>query len=210
MAAIKYVHAGQFYNSGIMQTQINREQKMVKLMVVILLFSSFGVVSTATGIELVIGEQRIEPGIVFIFEGAIKDRVIPASMHLPEEETHVHIEARVNWDDQNIPAGTPPGGFVPYLRISAKVTNQNTKLMSYIDLLPHINLVDNFHYARNMALPGDIGDLYSVSFTVARLSHDAVALHKDWLDSYGTPIVQDQVFEYTDVDFSEIANASRR
>ena len=107
---------------------------MARLMIVILLFSSFSVVSTATGIELVIGEQRVEPGIVFVFEGAIKDQVIPASMHLPEEQTHVHIEARVNWDDQNIPAGTPPGGFVPYLRISAKVTNQRTKLMSLLQL----------------------------------------------------------------------------
>ena len=32
--------------------------------------------------ELVIGEERIEPGIVFIFEGAIKDQIIPSSLHL--------------------------------------------------------------------------------------------------------------------------------
>ena len=31
--------------------------------------------------ELVIGEERAEPGIVFIFEGAIKDHVMPMSMH---------------------------------------------------------------------------------------------------------------------------------
>ena len=29
--------------------------------------------------ELVIGEERVEPGIVFIFEGAIKDVIIPES-----------------------------------------------------------------------------------------------------------------------------------
>ena len=183
---------------------------MAKLKIVILLFFSVCVVSETTGLELVIGEQRIEPGIVFVFEGAIKDQVIPTSMHLPEEETNVHIEARVNWDVDNIPVGTPPGGFVPYLRITAKVTNQKTKLTSYIDLLPHINLVDNFHYARNMALPGDAGDLYRVSFAVARLSPDTVALHKDWLDSHGANILEEQFFEYPDVDFSEIANASRR
>tara|TARA_B100001123_G_scaffold385931_1_gene459896 strand:- start:369 stop:551 length:183 start_codon:yes stop_codon:yes gene_type:complete len=60
-----------------------------------------------------------------------------------------------------------------------------------------------------MALPGDVGDLYRVSFAVARLSPDAVALHKDWLDSHGAHIVEERVFEYADVDFSEIANASR-
>ena len=29
--------------------------------------------------ELVIGEERVEPGIVFIFEGAVKDQVYPLS-----------------------------------------------------------------------------------------------------------------------------------
>ena len=50
--------------------------------------------------ELVIGEERVEPGIVYIFEGAIKDHVMPMSMHLSENETHVHIEARANWDSK--------------------------------------------------------------------------------------------------------------
>ena len=53
--------------------------------------------STPThAIEFVIGEERVEPGIVFIFERAIKDQVMPMSMHLAENETHVHIEALVN------------------------------------------------------------------------------------------------------------------
>ena len=37
--------------------------------------------------ELVIGEERVEPGIVFIFEGAIKDEIHPKSLHLDENET---------------------------------------------------------------------------------------------------------------------------
>ena len=49
--------------------------------------------------ELVIGEERVEPGIVFIFEGAIKDHIMPMGMHLNEDQTHVHIEARVKWDE---------------------------------------------------------------------------------------------------------------
>ena len=48
--------------------------------------------------ELVIGEERVEPGIVFIFEGAIKDVIIPESNNLSVNETNIHIEARVNWD----------------------------------------------------------------------------------------------------------------
>ena len=52
--------------------------------------------------ELIIGEERVDPGIVFIFEGAIKDEIHPKSLHLDEDETNVHIEARVNWNIENM------------------------------------------------------------------------------------------------------------
>ena len=41
--------------------------------------------------ELIIGEERIDPGIVLIFEGAIKDVIEPKSNNLSVEETNVHI-----------------------------------------------------------------------------------------------------------------------
>ena len=82
--------------------------------------------------ELVIGEERVEPGIVLIFEGAIKDHVMPMGLHLAENETNIHIEARVNWDTENIPDGTPTGGFVAYLHITAKITNENSGLSTFI------------------------------------------------------------------------------
>ena len=41
----------------------------------ILFLSSSNILSQ----ELIIGEERIEPGIVLIFEGAVKDVVIPKS-----------------------------------------------------------------------------------------------------------------------------------
>ena len=56
-----------------------------------------------TAQELIIGEKTVEPGIVFIFEGAIKDHIIPKGMHLSENETNIHIEARVNWNEVNTP-----------------------------------------------------------------------------------------------------------
>ena len=96
------------------------------------------------GQELVIGEERIEPGIVLIFEGAIKDMIMPESNNLSIDQTNVHIEARVNWDSNNIPAGTPANGFVPFLKISSIITNQKTALKTFIDLTPHINLIDKF------------------------------------------------------------------
>ena len=91
---------------------------MKKIFYIILLASSFSLCQ-----ELVIGEERVEPGVVFIFEGAIKDHVMPMAMHLSENQTNIHIEARVNWDTKNVPEGTPHGGFVPYLHMTAMVTN---------------------------------------------------------------------------------------
>ena len=160
--------------------------------------------------ELIIGEETVTPGIVFIFEGAVKDHVMPEGMHLKENQTNIHIEARVNWDTNDIPEGTPPGGFVAYLHITAKVTNQNSGLSTFIDLLPHINLVDNYHYARNISLPGNADDLYLVEFNILLPTHIDLSLHKDWLDNYGNELIKNQYFKYTNVDFEEIANSSRR
>jgi len=160
--------------------------------------------------ELIIGEETVNPGIVFIFEGAVKDHVMPEGMHLKENQTNIHIEARVNWDTNDIPEGTPPGGFVAYLHITAKVTNQNSGMSTFIDLLPHINLVDNYHYARNISLPGNADDLYLVEFNILPPTHIDLSLHKDWLDNYGNELMKNQYFKYSNVDFEEIANSSRR
>tara|TARA_Y100000768_G_scaffold154652_1_gene115530 strand:+ start:409 stop:948 length:540 start_codon:yes stop_codon:yes gene_type:complete len=159
--------------------------------------------------ELVIGEERVEPGIVFIFEGAIKDHIMPKEMHLKENQSNIHIEARVNWDEVNIPDGTPEGGFVPYLAINAKIVNSNTGLSTFIDLLPHINLIDNFHYARNVALPGNIADNYYVEFNIIGPTYKELALHKDWFEKYGSTFMNNVSFVYNKVNFEEIANASR-
>ena len=160
--------------------------------------------------ELIIGEELVDPGIVFIFEGAVKDHVMPNGMHLKESQTNIHIEARVNWDTTNIPNGTPAGGFVAYLHITAKVTNEKTGMSTFIDLLPHINLIDNYHYARNISLPGNNDDLYLVEFNVLPPTHIELSLHKDWLDNYGKDLMKKQYFKYKNVDFEEIANSSRR
>jgi hypothetical protein len=159
--------------------------------------------------ELVIATERVEPGILFIFEGAIKDNISPPSMHLSENETNIHIEARVNWDTDNIPKGAPAGGFVPYLYISAQVINQKNGLSTFVDLLPHINLVDNFHYARNISLPGSVEDKYSVKFNITQPSGTDLALHMDWLKSYGDKLLENKSFSYDNVDFSEVAKATR-
>jgi len=177
----------------------------LKLIIYIFLTVSFSLNAQ----ELVIAEERVEPGIIFVFEGAIKDHIMPSSMHLKENQTNVHIEARVNWDINNVPAGTPSGGFIPYLHITAKVTNEKSGLSTFIDLLPHINLIDNFHYARNISLPGAISDLYSVDFNIIPPTQIELALHNDWAKMYGKELFTGKTFKYINVDFEEIANARR-
>lgn len=163
----------------------------------------------AASVELVIGEERIPPGIVIIFEGAARDQILPAKRHLAEDQTDVHIEARVNWDSKKIPESAVPGGFVPYLDIVASIRNENTGAVSFVDLLPHINLIDNFHYARNVALPGKKDDSYEVSFTVFPPSGRQLGLHKDWVRGFGNRLISERQFVYKKVRFKEIVDASR-
>lgn len=168
-----------------------------------------GFIFVSNAQELIIGEERIEPGIIFIFEGAIKDNVSPNSFHLEEKQTNVHIEARVNWDTQNVPTGTPLGGFIPYLHITAQIINEKTSLSTFIDLTAHINLIDNFHYARNISLPGKIDDLYTVKFSILPPTQIELAFHKDWKEKYGKTLFEHSFFSYSNVDFEEIAKATR-
>ena len=174
---------------------------MYQILTVFLFFSSAS--------ELIIGEEKVDPGIVFVFEGAVKDNIYPSSFHLPESQTDVHIEARVNWDNEKIPEGAVPGGFIPYMHITALVKNSKTGLKTFVDLKPHINLIDNFHYARNIALPGSISDLYSVQFKISSPSNTELALHNDWLKKYGKNFLREYIFNYEGVNFKEIAEATR-
>ena len=171
---------------------------------------SFTVFNTLiTNPELIIGKEKVAPGIVFIFEGAIKDQIIPKSMHLDQNQTNVHIEARVNWDNKNIPEGTPKGGFILFLYITTTIINQNSGYRIFVDLKPHINLIDNFHYARNIALPGSIDELYTVRFNIVSPTEIDLAIHQDWFNRYGEKLLSNYVFEYENINFKEIAEATR-
>ena len=174
---------------------------MYQILTVFLFFSN--------AVELIIGEEKVDPGIVFIFEGAVKDNIYPSSSHLSESQADVHIEARVNWDNEKIPEGAIAGGFIPYLHITALIQNSKTGLKTFVDLKPHINLIDNFHYARNIALPGSIIDLYNVQFKVSPPSNTELALHNDWLKKYGKNFLSKYTFNYKGVNFKQIAEARR-
>ena len=183
---------------------------MKNQLLALLIFFSQSVFPQSGNPELVISKERIDPGIIFVFEGAIKDHIMPNSMHLSENETHVHIEARVNWDSVDIPSGAIMNGFIPYLYINTKLVNETTGLSTFIDLVPHINLIDNFHYARNISLPGSIDDLYTVHFNIIPPSKIDLSLHKDWTEKYGNEFLKELSFKYQNINFKEIANATRK
>lgn len=168
---------------------------------------------SAAGQEAILGEERIEPGISVIFEGAVKDAVQPSDLHLAESQTDVHLEARINWatdEDVAVPQGTPRGGFVPGLHVNARIENESTDQVRHVTLVPHVNLIDNFHYARNVALPGSGEDSYRVTFYVHPPDEHELSFHRDWTEAYGDSLFSPHTFEYAGVTFSEIVGQSRR
>ena len=103
--------------------------------------------------------------------------------------------------------GSPNGGPKHEKRVPK--SHSKTGLKTFVDLKPHINLIDNFHYARNIALPGSISDLYNVQFKISSPSNTELALHNDWLKKYGKNFLREYIFNYEGVNFKEIAEATR-
>ena len=174
--------------------------------------------------KLVIGREYIEPGVelyfggVFIFEGGLRDTVYPSMGDLATGETVVHIEARANWNSQDeLPPGAVSGGFVPYLNVRVEIENQSSGYQTSLDLSPHINLENNLHYARNVPLPGEDSDLYSLTFVInsAMESKNAKSVAKpvlyaseDWEQARGLQLFEQAVFRYRDVAFEKIAGTN--
>ena len=156
--------------------------------------------------EVVIGEESINGEIALIFEAAPADTVSPSFMHLPEDETEVHLEVKANFEDNNRYASSE-GGFVPYLNVNAFIKNRATGEALQITLTPHLNLVDSFHYARNIDLPGDpVSDSYDLTFFVNPAGLFKVQIHADFRINLGGSIIESQEFTFENVNFAEVFN----
>ena len=138
--------------------------------------------------EMIIGEEKIDPGIELIFEGAIKDDISPKEFYLSEQKSDIHIEALATWTNDG-PVGSVEGGFVPYLEIKVKIINQKTQKSISYDLVPHINLTDNFHYANNVKLPGKKDDLFEVIFHIKPPSIGSLGYHYDWRENVNKNLI---------------------
>ena len=157
--------------------------------------------------EMIIGSERIDPGIEIVFEAAPKDTVFPEKFYLPESETDIHIEMLANWSEDNL-VSVPSGGFVAYLKVKAIISNENGAIIE-TDLTPHLNLVDNLHYAQNIKLPGSIKDLYDVTFIIEPPDSKSFGIHYDWHEKFGG-LIQESSFTYKSLNFEQIAIKQRR
>jgi hypothetical protein len=165
---------------------------------------------TAHAQEQVFGEEVIGPGVKFTFIAAPKDAVTPDAQHLPEDQTDVHLEVLAGWTEEaSETVGAPAGGFVPYLHLFARVTNERTGQTQKVSLVPHINLSDNAHYARNVALPGAPDDPYTVTFEVHPPSQFELATHRDWREKYGESLFEPTTVTYEELQLAEVAKATR-
>ena len=184
---------------------------MSKNIFLLVIFTTFLIQIPLSGSEVILGTEKITKYINVVFEGAPRDKIFssPNNPHLSESETDVHIEALINWDeDIDIPSQVP-GSFIPYLKVKAKITNQETDESKTIDLVPHINLIDGFHYARNIKLPGSVDDKYLITFIIKQDS-DQLSYHKDWKDNYATPVISEISFTYQDLSFFNVSQETRR
>tara|TARA_B100001758_G_scaffold211334_1_gene194597 strand:- start:1 stop:582 length:582 start_codon:yes stop_codon:yes gene_type:complete len=159
--------------------------------------------------EMIIGTGSIEPGVDLIFEGGVKDEIMPEEYYLSENETDVHIEVLANWSS-DAPKGSPEGGHVAYLNITAVLINETTGSSDAHKLTPHVNMSDNLHYAKNIKLPGKIDESYTVIFEIRPPKNDELGMHYDWRYTVDKELIVAERFEFNNLDFKEIAISKRR
>ena len=177
-----------------------------RLPISILLLITFLVSFSLLSEEMIIGRENISPGIDIVFEAAPKDIVFPLDSFLSESETDIHIEMLANWSE-DAPEGSPVGGFIAYLDVFAIISNDLGDSLK-VNLSPHLNLSDNFHYAQNIKLPGSIDDTYEITFEIYP-SEDTLGIHYDWKSSIGSflPVYK---FTYKNLNFKKISLMTRR
>ena len=92
-------------------------------------------------------------------------------------QRQVHFEAVVKL----IPSfGKQGGGFVPGLRISVSARNLRTGELRHVQLIPHLNKSDGFHYAQNASLPGNpSADAYTITYSINPPSVEDLIMHLD-------------------------------
>ena len=162
--------------------------------------------------EVEIGVAQLGTGgIELIFEAAPSDAITPTEQNLTSAQSDLHFEVRANFMANNNFAAEE-GGFVPYLNVSVLAVNTRTGESIKTILLPHLNQIDGFHYARNVDLPGDPASTrrfrranYDLTFWINPPDLGVVSIHSDFgMQTDRFKIVEPQVFTFNDVNFLEV------
>ena len=164
----------------------------------------------AHGQQMAIGGGTIPPGMVVSVAATAPDHILPSSLHLAGNRAELYLAARVNWGSaaDEIPPGTPPGGFVAYLSVHAEIASNLTGKRTLVTLLPHIGADTGVHYGRNISLPGGPGEAYSVTVRIDPPDPFKLSTHRDWRDRHEShSLCPPSEFTYENVEFGEVLSA---
>lgn len=78
-----------------------------------------------------------------------------------------------------------------------------------IPRLPHRNLIDNLHHARNITVPGSVDALYTTTFTISPPQGKNLGTHHDWHQKVGY-LNEESTFTYQDLLFDEVSKKIRK
>jgi uncharacterized protein involved in high-affinity Fe2+ transport len=140
-------------------------------------------VDQATAQEKLLHEGTISGGrVTVVVELAPVDRLNPGVLNgvlntadsdgngIPDhvQNADLHLEAQIRYA-----RGTPNIGaraaqeFVPFLRVTAFITDTTTAVTIAVRLLPHVGVAEGWHYASNVQFQGDpLNDVYSIAIRI--------------------------------------------
>lgn len=126
--------------------------------------------------EVVLVETDIADGAVMaVVEVAQPDQIeIASPPGLPKDDAHLHFEVQLRYADQAL-GGRVAGEFVPYLQVDLRIVNDATGEVLETRLRPHVGLAEGWHYAANIALPGDSPTYTAQVTTTGPLPFDGTA-----------------------------------
>lgn len=178
----------------------------------ILILAILFIASPVFAVEKVtIGKGKIDPGIHVEFIAETRDSIVPENSNLAKQDTDIHLEALVNWAEMFPPKHELRGDFVPYLTITATITDEQSGKSENIELLPHLSAGDGLHYARNVKLPGMDTDQYALTFTIEPPKEGMVNFHSDWAKKFGSNYFsQPASFAYKNQSFAKVIHSDRK
>ena len=149
--------------------------------------------------NILIAQEDLSNNIKLEFMAAPKGMIINQN-----DNSDIHLEALINFNLSSHSNTAMAGAFVPYLEVFALVLNETSGEKLVVNLIPHLNLVEGFHYARNTKLPGPFDDLYTVTLFIEPFT-DQVSFHKDWVAVYSEVLVTPVELSYKHINFQALS-----